>query len=180
MKNIGKVCSGTINIKQQLGMPNIDIETMDMDTQLRQKEGETVDINYGKSTKYLRKKMKRELRKKAALENLSMINEERCGDTPHRLDMNTLQCNNINDDVNNEEDSLCECGEQEIVVITDSVKRVIDSWENTEGMSKDCLRQFRFNESDRQTKARNKMHDMQRRRQRDSKNMRVRFYERSG
>ena len=161
-------------------MPNIDIETVDMDTQLREKEGDTVDINYGKSTKYLRRKMKRELRKKAVLENLCMINEERCEVSPHRLDMDTLQCNNTNDEANDEADSLWNCGEQEIVEITDSVKRVIDSWENTEGMSKDFLRQVRLNESDRQAKATDKMHDVHRRRERDNKNMRVRFYERSG
>ena len=161
-------------------MPTIDIETVDMDTQLEEKGGDTIDINYGKSTKHLRRKMKQELRKKEALENLCMINGERCEVTPHRLDMDALQSNNTNDEVNDEADSLWRCGEQEIVVIADSVRRVMDSWENNGGMSKDCLRQVRLNESDRQAKARDKMHDVQRKRERDSKNMRVRFYERSG
>ena len=59
-------------------MPNIDIETMDME--LREKDGETIDVNHVKSTKYVRRKMKRELRKKAALENLCIITEEKCVD----------------------------------------------------------------------------------------------------
>ena len=158
-------------------MPNVDIGTMD--TELCEKDGETIDIKHVKSTKYMRKKMKRELRKKAVLENLCTITEEKCVDTPRRLDMDMLQCKNINEDVNDEEDSLCEYGEQESALISYSVKRVINSWENTEEMGKNCLRQVRFNESDRQIKAKDKNKDMHRKRERDSKNMRMRCYERN-
>lgn len=158
-------------------MPNLNIETID--TELREKTGETVDTNNGKCTKYVRRKLKQELRKKASSEFLCMITAEKCVDTSRRLDMDTLLCEHTNDDVNDEEDSLCECGEQESAVVSNSVTRLINSRESTEEMSKNCLRQVRFDASDRQTKAKEKMKDMRRKRERDSKNMRMRFYERN-
>ena len=83
-------------------------------------------------------------------------------------------------DTNNEDDSMWRYDWHGMVVIADSAKRVIDTWETNGGMSKNCLLEVRSHASERQAKARDKWQDMQRKRERDRKNMRVRFYERSG
>ena len=120
-----------------------------------------------------RRKKKRELKNKAALENLCMLNGERRKIIPRRLDMDAL------DDTNDETESMWRYDLHGMVVIADATKRVIDSWDNNGGVNNNCLRQVRFNDSERQTKARDKMRDMQRKRERDRKDLRVRFYERN-
>ena len=127
-----------------------------------------------------RRKKKRELKNKAALENLEnlcMLNGERRKIIPRRLDMDAL------DDTNDETESMWRYDLHGMVVIADATKRVIDSWDNNRGANNNCLnnclRQVRFNDSERQTKAKDKMKDMERKRERDRKDLRVRFYERN-
>ena len=115
-----------------------------------------------------------ELQTKTALQNVCIRNGQRRKIIPRRLDMDALDTNNTN----NEDDSMWRYDWHGMVVIADSAKRVIDTWETNGGMSKNCLLEVRSHASERQAKARDKLQDMQRKRERDRKSMRVRFYER--